>query len=93
MYCLCNGAQEKTRTSTTSRSQAPEACASTNSATWAVQAQFRDGETLCQPANVLSLIVLALVFSFEQFYIMLNSAEYSPRTAIKTQRICGEIGA
>ena len=30
-----NGAQEKTRTSTTLRSQAPEACASTNSATWA----------------------------------------------------------
>ena len=30
-----NGAQEKTRTSTTLRSLAPEASASTNSATWA----------------------------------------------------------
>ena len=30
-----DGAQEKTRTSTTLRPQAPEACASTNSATWA----------------------------------------------------------
>jgi hypothetical protein len=31
-----DGAQEKTRTSTTLRSLAPEASASTNSATWAV---------------------------------------------------------
>ena len=30
-----NGAQEKTRTSTTLRPQVPETCASTNSATWA----------------------------------------------------------
>src|SRR5208282_1499907 len=30
-----NGAQEKTRTSTASRPQVPETCASTNSATWA----------------------------------------------------------
>ena len=30
-----DGAQEKTRTSTTSRPQVPETCASTNSATWA----------------------------------------------------------
>ena len=32
---LCDGAQEKTRTSTTLRPLAPEASASTNSATWA----------------------------------------------------------
>src|SRR5579883_317295 len=31
----CDGAQEKTRTSTASRPQVPETCASTNSATWA----------------------------------------------------------
>ena len=31
-----NGAQEKTRTSTTLRPQVPETCASTNSATWAL---------------------------------------------------------
>ena len=31
----CNGAQEKTRTSTPRRAQVPETCASTNSATWA----------------------------------------------------------
>ncbi len=31
-----NGAQERTRTSTTMRSPAPEAGASTNSATWAI---------------------------------------------------------
>ena len=33
---LRNGAQEKTRTSTILRSLAPEASASTNSATWAL---------------------------------------------------------
>jgi hypothetical protein len=31
-----DGAQEKTRTSTASRPQVPETCASTNSATWAM---------------------------------------------------------
>jgi hypothetical protein len=33
--CQADGAQEKTRTSTTFRPQVPETCASTNSATWA----------------------------------------------------------
>ncbi len=34
-FILCYGAQERTRTSTSIRTLAPEASASTNSATWA----------------------------------------------------------
>ena len=34
-FILCFGAQERTRTSTSIRTLAPEASASTNSATWA----------------------------------------------------------
>ena len=40
---IVNGAQEKTRTSTTLRPLAPEASASTNSATWA---RLRQAKTI-----------------------------------------------
>ena len=45
-----SGAQERTRTSTSIQTPAPEAGASTNSATWAghVSAGFKDGCALCQ---------------------------------------------
>jgi hypothetical protein len=39
---FCDGAQEKTRTSTTLRPLAPEASASTNSATWARLCQAKE---------------------------------------------------
>ena len=51
---MVNGAQEKTRTSTTIRSLAPEASASTNSATWARQRNVSSRATYCcQPAFAL----------------------------------------
>jgi hypothetical protein len=50
-----NGAQERTRTSTTLRSLAPEASASTNSATWARVLSCATGATLKDPACQVAL--------------------------------------
>ena len=48
-----NGAQEKTRTSTGLPPQAPEACASTNSATWAHNRQIITA-FVSTPTNILA---------------------------------------
>src|SRR5947209_11800287 len=50
-----NGAQERTRTSTPLRAPAPEAGASTNSATWARRSDFRQGAALKRSERCLSM--------------------------------------
>ena len=52
---MASGAQEKTRTSTTLRLLAPEASASTNSATWA--------------AKVLNIKEISVVNAFDTFIV------------------------
>src|SRR5574338_1340866 len=60
--CQVRGAQERTRTSTPLRAPAPEAGASTNSATWARRARCQlVGGAIWRPARVLSIPVRGLV--------------------------------
>ena len=75
-----NGAQEKTRTSTTLRPLAPEASASTNSATWA---RLTDKRTIA--IRLLLSIVFHKIASktaafYEQFQnIQMPSIKFSPQ--------------
>src|SRR5437667_1093256 len=58
-YRQNSGAQERTRTFTAVKPLAPEASASTNSATWAWRRLLRTGRALVKPANAISKTIFS----------------------------------